>query len=350
MILGILIVVHEFGHFIVAKKLGVRVEKFSLGFGPALWRKKIGDTEYCICAVPLGGYVKPSGDSLEEYKKKPYEFLAKSPGERAKIILAGPLLNYILGFLCFWLVFFVGYPTLTSKVGGLVDGFGAKDAGLKIGDKIVAIDGVKVDYWEDLQNIIHSKANLAVVQLSVLRGNKEETVKVVLKQKELADLLGQKRSVSLLGITPSEEFVKVRHGPIAAMVLGVKHTWDLTVTVYKAFGLMVVRKLSIKEATGPVGMFFITSKIAKQGLIALINFIGIISVHLAIFNLLPLPLLDGGHLVLLAAEKARGKNIGIKAERVITQVGFTMIIALALVITYNDIVRFFGERIAKFFR
>src|SRR4030042_1455801 len=140
-ILSILIIVNEFGHFIAAKSAGVRVEKFSLGFGPQLLKKKRDNTEYSLSAIPLGGYVKLAGDNLEEYKGKSFEYLAKTPGERFRIIFFGPLLNYILGFLCLWLIFFVGYPTLTTKVGGLIDGFGAKVAGLEVGDKIIAVDG-----------------------------------------------------------------------------------------------------------------------------------------------------------------------------------------------------------------
>jgi regulator of sigma E protease len=137
-ILSVLIVVHELGHFIAARRVGVRVEKFSLGFGPQLFKKKNKDTEYLISAIPLGGFVKMAGDSLEEYKGKSDEYFYKSPGERFQIIFAGPFLNYVLGFLFFWFIFFTGYPMLTTKVGGLLDDFGAKKAGLQVGDRIVS--------------------------------------------------------------------------------------------------------------------------------------------------------------------------------------------------------------------
>lgn len=169
-ILSVLIVIHEFGHFIIAKKVGVRVEQFSLGFGKVLLRKKKNGTEYSVSAIPLGGFVKLAGDNLEEYSGKPDEYFSQPLINRFWIIFFGPLLNYILGILIFWLIFFVGYPTLTTKVGGLIDGFGAKDAGVMIGDKIIAIDGQNTQYWEDLQRIIYSKKDAQFVNVSLLRG------------------------------------------------------------------------------------------------------------------------------------------------------------------------------------
>lgn len=347
-ILGTLIIVHEFGHFIMAKRMGVRVEKFSLGFGPKLWMWKRKDTEYAISAIPLGGFVKLAGDNLEEYKGRNDEYFAKSPKKRAGIVLSGPLLNYILGILCFWLIFFIGYPTLTTKVGGLIDGLGAKEAGIEVGDEIVAVDGKKVDFWEDLQRIVQSKKAATRVRLSVLRDNKEYTIEVKIKEKELSDLLGQKRSVGLLGITPYEEFATVRHGFIESFVLGINKTLDLTLITYKAIWRMITGKLSIRESvTGPLGIFYITSKVVSLGIIAVLHLVAILSVSLAIFNLLPLPVLDGGHLLLLGVEKIRGKTLSATQERIVAQIGLTIIITLAIFVTYNDLLRFFGDRISK---
>lgn len=349
-ILSILIVVHEFGHFMAAKRVGVRVEKFSLGFGRQLLKKKNNDTEYIVSAIPLGGYVKLAGDNLEEYKGNSDEYFAKPPGERFQIIFSGPLLNYILGFLCFWLIFFAGYPTLTTKVGGLIDGFGAKEAGLQVGDRIIAVDGKTVTFWEDLQNIIQAKAEAAKVGLVVLRNNKEFTVDVRIKEKKLEDSLGEKHKVGLLGITPYGEVVKVKHGFLESFVLGIKKTWGLTVITYKSLWRMLTGKLSMRESvTGPLGIFDITSKAASLGMIAVLHLIAILNVSLAIFNLLPLPVLDGGHILFLAIEKIRGKTLSIKVERLITQIGVTLIVSLSVFVTYNDILRLFGDKISKLF-
>lgn len=351
-ILGILILVHEFGHFVAARRVGVRVERFSIGFGPRLFSKKKGDTQYCLSAVPLGGFVKLAGDSLEEYKGKSYEYFSKAPGRRFQIIFAGPLFNYLLGFICFWIIFFSGYPTLTTKVGGLLEGFGAKAAGLRIGDEVLAIDGKKVSSWEELQNIILDRKSEEVVRLSVLRTGREFSADIPLKEKRFDDVLGQKQKVGLLGIMPDlEDTVYVRYGFLESFFLGVNKTWVLTQLTYKGLWRMVTGKITVRDsAAGPLGIFFITSKVARQGITALLNFIGIISVSLALFNLLPLPVLDGGHILFLAIEKLRGKTLGVKAERIITQIGLTIIISLFLFVTYNDIMRVFGYKITDFLK
>jgi regulator of sigma E protease len=350
-VLGTLIIVHEFGHFIMAKRIGVRVDKFSLGFGPQLLKKKKDNTEYSISAILLGGYVKLAGDNLEEYKGGPDEYFSKPPGKRFWIIFCGPLLNYLLGFLVFWLVFFAGYPTLTTRVGGLIDGLGAKQAGIQVGDKITAVDGEKVKYWEDLQDIIRAEKTATKVIVSVLRDNKEQKIEVSIGVKQLSDQLGEARNVRLLGITPYyEDIVKVRHGLAESFILAIKKTWELTAMTCKGLWRMVTGKLLIRETiTGPLGILYIASKAAKVGIIALLHLMAVLSISLGIFNLLPLPVLDGGHIVLLGIEKIRGRTLSLKAEQIITQVGTTIIVSLAIFVTYNDILRLFGDKLSKFF-
>jgi regulator of sigma E protease len=350
-ILSTLIIVHEFGHFIVAKRTGVRVEKFSLGFGPRLLTKKKDNTEYTLSAILLGGYVKMAGDSLQEYKGGPDEYFSKPPGKRFWIIFCGPLLNYLLGFLLFCSVFFAGYPTLTARVGGLIEGFGAKQAGIQAGDKIIAVDGEKVEFWEELQKIIRAKKTATKVLVSVLRDNKEQKIEVSIREKQLSGPLGEARNVGLLGITPDyDQIVKVRHSLGQSFVLGAKKTWELTAMTYKGLWRILTGKLPIRESvTGPLGILAIASKVAKLGIIALLHLVAVLSIGLGIFNLLPLPVLDGGHILLLGIEKIRGRGLGLKAEEIITQVGTTIIISLAIFVTYNDILRLFGDKLSKFF-
>jgi regulator of sigma E protease len=347
-VLGILILVHEFGHFIAAKKIGVRVEKFSLGFGPRIVGRIKNNTEYSINAIPLGGYVNLAGDSQEEYKGLPDEYLSKSPKERAKIIFMGPLMNYVLGLVCFWIMFFTGYPMLTTKVGSLLEDYGAKKAGIQAGDRIVAVDGEKVKFFEDMQKIIQDKKDASVVKLSVMRDDREFQADVDIKQTELNDLLGKKRSVGLIGITPSDELVKVRYGFFKSLFLAINRTWTLTALTYTGFWRIITGQLSVQESiTGPLGIFYITSQTAHLGLIALLHLLAVLSVSLAIFNLLPLPLLDGGHIMFLAIEKIRGRSLSIRTEQVITKIGMTILLTLVLLVTYNDIVRLFGDKISR---
>ena len=346
-ILGVLIIVHEFGHFIIAKKIGVRVEKFSLGFGPRLLKRKKGETEYSVSLIPLGGFVKLAGDTLEEYKGADYEYLSKPPGKRFWVIVFGSLLNYILGFLIFGLIFFLGHPSLTTKVETLMEGFGAKEAGLQAGDKILEIDDKRITFWEELQNVVQSKKINTKVKLLVLRDNRKFTVDVLIKEKELEDDKGQKHAIGLLGISPQIEIAKGNF--IRSFVFGINKTLNLTVFTYKGLWHIITGKVSVREsATGPLGIFFITSKVAHAGIIAILDWIALLSISLAIFNLLPFPVLDGGHILFLGLEKIRGKALSIKTEQVIAQIGVTVIISLALFITYNDFLRFFQDKIANF--
>lgn len=348
-IISVLIIIHEFGHFMAAKKIGVLVEKFSLGFGPQILKKKKNETEYTISAIPLGGYVKLAGDNLEERKGEAHEFYSKAVGKRFWVIFCGPLLNYILGFLCFWVIFITGYPNLTTKIGGLLGGFGAKESGLEVGDKIVSIDAKPVFYWEDLQKIVQNKKPPTMVKLSVIRNNKEFTVDVKIKGKQLNDELGSSRNVGLLGITPFDEIVVLKRGFLKSFFSSVDKTLELSVLTYKGLWRMATGKLSLREsATGIIGIYYITSKTIPQGITAVLHLVAVISISLALFNLLPLPLLDGGHLFLLLFEKIRGKNISVKTEQIISKVGWSLLMTLVVLITFNDLQRFYGEKILYF--
>jgi len=261
------------------------------------------------------------------------------------------LLNYVLGFLCFWVIFLAGYPGLTTKVGGVLDGFGAKEAGLHEGDRVTSIDGKKVVFWDELQNIIQQKKTADKVLISVLRDNKIINLEVRIKEKQVNDPLGQKRSVGLLGIIPADEIIKVRHSLFKSFVLGIDKTMELTYLTYKGLWRMITGRISVRESvTGPLGIFYITSKATSMGVIAVLHLIAALSISLALFNLLPLPVLDGGHILFLGIEKIRGKALSIKTERIITKTGLTLIITLALLVTYNDILRLFEGSLSKFFK
>ncbi|MCX5680339.1 MAG: RIP metalloprotease RseP [Candidatus Omnitrophica bacterium] len=163
-VLSVLVLAHEFGHFITAKRLKVHVQIFSLGFGPKLWSIKKDETEYRISGIPLGGYVKMVGDEpTERLEGKPYEFLSRSVGDRFKIIFAGPALNYILAFFIFSVIFMFGSPTLTTEVGGFLKDYPAEKAGVLVGDKILTVDGESVKYWEDMTALIHKHSTGSMI-------------------------------------------------------------------------------------------------------------------------------------------------------------------------------------------
>ena len=187
--------------------------------------------------------------------------------------------------------------------------------------------------------------------MDIIRSDASITLRVPIKAKAVDDELGKKRRVGLIGIIPADDTVTVSYGILPSMYHALSKSWDLTAITYKAIWRMITGQLSVKESvTGPLGMFFITRKVASLGIIALVYFLATLSISLCLFNLLPIPALDGGHIFLLALEKIRGKGLSAKTERIISHVGFTFIISLALFITYNDILRLFGAKISQFFR
>ncbi|MFH1752710.1 MAG: RIP metalloprotease RseP [Candidatus Omnitrophota bacterium] len=344
LVLSVLIVVHEFGHFIMAKRCGVKVEKFSLGFGPKIVSIKKGDTEYRISAIPLGGYVKMAGETAQDtLTGQDWEFLSKPAGQRFKIVANGAFLNYILGFLLFSFVFMLGSPTLTNEVGEVLDGYPAKTAGLMAGDKVVSIDGERVENWDELTGMMHNKLD-GDVTLNILRDGRERRLVITPKIKETEDIFGKKSRIALVGIAPSQELVFVKYNPAMAFYKGFLKQIDLTVVTCKALWSLVTGRLSLKESvTGPVGIFLLTTKAAKLGLVYLLHIMAVISTSLAIFNVLPIPVLDGGHLIFLLIEKIRKKPVSEKIQNIATHIGLGLLLLLMVFVFYYDIVRFLGK-------
>lgn len=339
--MSILVLVHEFGHFITAKRLGVRVEKFSFGFGPKLVSIKRGDTEYMISAIPLGGYVKMSGDEpWEKVSGHRWEFLSRSVGDRFKIIFAGPLLNYVLAFLIFSVIYMFGSPTMTTEVGSLVKDFPASQQGMMVGDKVLAIDGKPVKYWEDMTAAIFKHTEGAMV-VTIERSGKTFDKTIMPKVRTTKDIFGNVIKIAQIGVVPSQKIESVRYGFFKSLYMGGKKLLNLTTTTYKALWSIITGRLSMKDSlTGPIGIAAMAGMVAKLGLIYLLDFIGILSASLAMFNILPFPILDGGHILFLAVEKIRGKPLSLKAQEAIANVGVTLLILLTVFIFYSDIVKF----------
>ena len=352
LVLSVLVIVHEFGHFITAKRLGVRVEKFSFGFGPKLFSFKRGETEYLISAIPLGGYIKMSGeDPTEKLLNEKWEFLSRKPFDRFRIIFAGPLCNYILAFLIFSVIFMFGTPTLTTEVGSLLKDYPAEKQGVKVGDKVLSVDGNKVKYWEDMTEIIH-KHPAGPMRLSIERGGKVFEMQIEPVMRETKDIFGKSATVALIGIAPSQKIESVKYGFFRSFGMGFNKLVQLTALTYKAIFAILTGRLSFRESmTGPIGIFFITGKAAHLGLIYIFHLMALLSASLAIFNLLPLPVLDGGHILFLALEKLRGKPLSPRAQEVITNIGISFLILLMVLIFYSDIMKFgIFEKAAGLFR
>ncbi|MFH0877100.1 MAG: RIP metalloprotease RseP [Candidatus Omnitrophota bacterium] len=338
--LSVLILIHEFGHFLAARQLGIRVEKFALGFGPKILSKKVGDTEYMLCAIPFGGFIKMAGDNNEECKGRADEFLARRPGHRAQVIFGGSLFNYILAFFCLWFVYFLGYPRSTTTIGELVNGMPAQTAGLQAGDKVLEVDGQPVLFWNELTKKIYAKKG-ELLRLKVRRQAQEFEIELTPQMKQVETAWGKKVELGLIGIRQSDEVIKVRYGLGEALVRGARELVQMTVMTVVSIFYIVTGTMSFRDSvTGPLGIFFITSGAAQLGFSAVLQVAGILSMSLAIFNMLPLPILDGGHMVLLGLERLRKRPLPVKVEEVINNIGLSFLIVLAIFIFGNDILRY----------
>ena len=340
-VLSLLILIHEWGHFIVARRSGVRVLRFSMGFGPVVWRRRRGGTEYALSAIPLGGYVKMAGEAPEDGGTGgPDEFLAQSIGVRARIIAAGPLLNYLLALLAFILVFWLGNPTLEPVVGRVMDRTPAQQAGLQSKDRILAINGRPVTSWDEMTELVRHKTTGAVT-VRVDRFGQPLDYVILPEVKARKDIFGRVRQTRLLGIGPAGDLKLVRVDFWTAIGKGARHTLKLTGMTLYSFWALLTGGVSVQESvTGPIGIFFITTDAARLGAVYLIQIIGVLSLSLAIFNVLPIPVLDGGHLFFLLCERLRGRPVSLRIQERATQTGMAVLMVFVLFVCYNDIARY----------
>lgn len=334
-----LIFVHEFGHFITALRSGIKVEIFSLGMGPKVFSIVKNGIEYRISAIPIGGYVKMAGeDPSEKREGKPWEFLSASVGNRFRVGIAGSLVNYIFGLILFVAVFLVGYP-VTTTVQSVLDNYPAKEAGIRADDRIIAIDGIPVRNLMMAMDIIKSKTEGAI-KITLQRQDSTMDVEFKPAVEEGLDIFGNKAKIAKIGIMFSNkpEYKKFAIGESVSLALN--ETFWITKFTYRTIWSMLAGRVKAKEVAGPTGIIVITAAAAKAGLSPLLYITALISISLAIFNLLPFPPLDGGLVLFLAIEKLRGKPLSFRTQERIMRVGWTLIIIFLLFVTYNDFFRF----------
>ncbi len=432
-VLGILIFVHELGHFLVAKRSGVGVLKFSLGFGPKLVGVKRGETEYLLSVLPLGGYVKMIGedpaDQSAEAADPSRSFSQKSVGTRARIILAGPLANLLLPVVIFWGVFaIVGQPyflpvvgtpdpgspaaqagllpgdrveavngarierwtdvetavhtsagkpldftvardgrtfdvrlvpraittqdifgqdtqmwdlglqpLMSTRIGQVIPGHVAEQAGLKSGDRIAALNGTPVVEWQQLAKTIHESPGKPV-RLTIERGEQRFEVEVTPRPTKQQTGAGEEQ-IGLIGIGPAQESHYFRLNPVAALVDGVKETTRLSVVIIQGFVKLIQGRIPAKTIGGPILITQIAGEVVQRGTVQLLSFTALLSINLAILNLLPIPVLDGGHLLFSLIEWFRGKPISLRKREIAQQVGIVLLVGLMIFAFYNDISR-----------
>lgn len=334
-VFGLLISFHEFGHFIVAKLVGVKVYEFSIGFGPKLLSIPGKDTSYNLRLLPLGGFVRMAGmEPNEEVDELDQErgFNKKSVWQRMSVIFAGPLMNFFLAVLLLAVVFsFQGQPvpSALSGVGDVVAGDPAQKAGIIAGDRIVAVDGQKVEKWDELVTIISARPEQEIT-VDVIRDNKELQFTV--------QTLRNEEGVGKIGIYPMEEYIPI--GPLKALSLGAEWTARISLMIMDFISKMIFGQAS-PDLGGPVRVVTEIGKAAHLGFFMLLQMAAFLSINLGLFNLFPIPALDGSRILFLAWEKLRGRPVDPVRENFIHLVGFGLLLLLMVIITYNDILHVF---------
>ncbi|MCD6232305.1 RIP metalloprotease RseP [Candidatus Aerophobetes bacterium] len=330
----LLIFPHELGHFLLAKIWNIRVDKFSLGMGPKLFSFKRGETEYLISWLPIGGYVKIAGMQPGEENVE-RGFQKQSLGRRILVLLAGSFANYLVAIILFTLIFMVGFWTFQVDIpiiGEVKDGSPAALANLTPGDKILKINGKKIGKWEDIAMTIEENKEEETLTLEIQR--EKEIFTVTLTPAFDPDL-----NKKVIGITPLKVFK--RCNPLVALIEGAKESFMITGLIFISIGGMITGKVPL-EFAGPVGIVQFVRESAHLGVISLLSLAAFLSINLALFNLFPIPVLDGGRLFLLLLEKIRGKALGLEKEAIINYIGFIIIIFLFFLVTYQDILRIMG--------
>jgi len=420
-VLGVLIFVHELGHFLMARRIGVRVLTFSLGFGPKLLAITRGGTEYCLSAIPLGGYVKMAGENPQDsHTGAPDEFLSKSKWQRFQVLIMGPVMNLVLAVLVMAVVLYQGAPRPLFErqpvvIGTFAEGSTAAQAGLKIGDRIATVDGVAVDNWDQYSTAIAPKAKRHVT-LGFVRDGRAAQVTVVpasqgkyelgslgirpvvrpeilvvnkgqpadraglkvgdvvvavggtpdASYQQLLDAIklhanqplritvargGQRQDVTVTPIQSADkamigatfnffETYSVKPGPLEAVRLSVAQNWDWARQIGQTLAGLVTRNTSIKQLMGPLAIIDLSGTAAEAGWIQLFTLLAMISLNLGLMNLLPIPVLDGGHIAILALEGLARRDFSLKAKERMLAVGLVLLLMLMATVIFNDLMRF----------
>jgi len=339
--LGALIFIHELGHFIFAKTFKVGVEKFSLGFGPKIFGKKIGETEYLLSAFPLGGYVKMvgEGDDVElDEAERQRSFADKPVLQRIVIVAAGPLFNLLFAFLIFIVIYMIGVPAVTTKIGDVVAGKPAARAGMLAGDRITAVNGKPVSRWDDFAKII-TGGKLAPLEIDVQRGASVLRFKMVPESRTSKNLLGDTVTQPVVGVVAAGESVIDHFPPGEAIVRGSNQCWSVIKLTVLSMVRLVERAIPLDNIGGPIMIVKMAGQQASEGLVNFLAFMALLSVNLGVLNLLPVPILDGGHLAFFVIELVIGRPVGKRAREIAQQVGLVLLISLMMLAFYNDIAR-----------
>jgi len=344
----VLVFVHEWGHYIVARWNGVRVDVFSIGFGPEIWgyTDKSG-TRWKVSWIPLGGYVKFFGDAnaasvpgrgiegLDE-QERDVAFPAKSPLQRFAVVAAGPIANFVFAIIILAGFFvFVGQPYTPAEVGEVLPDSAAERAGFEVGDRIVEIDGRSINRFLDMQQII-SLSPEEPLDIVVERDGRLVTLTVRPERVQITDNFGQVHEIGRLGISRATEGY-IKRDPLSAIWYATVETGNIVRLSLKFVGQIIVGKRSGEELGGPIRIAKFSGETAKQGLASLIWFAAMLSINLGFVNLLPIPMLDGGHLLYYGWEIITGKPLSARIQEYGFRIGLAVVLTIMLFVTWNDL-------------
>lgn len=363
-VLTVLVFVHEMGHYLAARKCGIRVEVFSVGFGRELfgWTDKVG-TRWKLSAIPFGGYVKMFGE-MQNHRGAPSDnenddpgatasadesgiaagapdaFDSKSLGQRAFVVFAGPLANFLFAITILAGMFMtVGQPFTPSDIGKVLPNSAAERAGFQPGDVIIGIDGTRVERFEQVIRSVQLRPGETLI-FQVQRDGREISVTAVPDVLDQKDRFGNQQRIGLLGISRVGTDMKlIQHDPFTAVWRATDETYVLTGSIFSALGQIIRGARSTKELGGPIRIAEMSGNVWQAGLISVLMFATVLSINLGLINLFPVPMLDGGHLLFYAIEALRGKPLGLRAQEYGLRIGITMVLALMVFATWNDLVQ-----------
>ncbi|ANE35879.1 RseP-like zinc metalloprotease [Campylobacter iguaniorum] len=339
--ISFLIFFHELGHFLVARFFGVRVNTFSVGFGEKIYTKRVGNTDYCLSAILLGGYVQLKGQDDLDPNAKNYDhdsYNVLSPIKRIAILFAGPFFNLLLAFFLYIAIGFMGVDKLAPNIGTVLPNSVALSAGLVKDDKILSINGVKINEWEDIKK----QVSLSPLDLVVQRGDKTLNISLTPKIGESINIFREKVEVPLIGISPNGDITKVYHSGFSSLSYAFSQTVEASKLIYKGLEKLIIGTVPLKEMGGIVAMADITTKASQINLSVLFLIVALISVNLGVLNLLPLPVLDGGHIVFNLYEMIFRRLVNQRVFNALSYGSMMFLFALMAFTIFNDLLRLAG--------